>query len=196
LKAGYHQTEDEILAELIMVKASQKKPEAFQSLYDKYFDVIFNFIFRRTGEEEITADLVSQTFLKALQNLKKYEFKGIPFSAWLYKIAGNEINKYYKKSNKAPIYSIESDLIINLFEESEEENLHDEKIKILINELQKLSPEDLNILELRFFEDKSFKEIAFILEIRESTAKMRTYRAIEKLKSNITNKRRSGYDQV
>lgn len=199
LNTNYHQTEQEILAELEWIYEAQQDPEVFQKLYDKYFDAIFNYVFRRIAEEEITADLVSQTFFKALQNIKKYEYKGMPFSAWLYKIAGNEISRYYKKSKTNPVFSLEEPLLVNIIEESVDEDFqleYDETIKILMSELQKLSTEDLAILELRFFEDKGFKEIAYILEIGESKAKMRTYRALEKLKKGITTIRRSGYDKA
>jgi RNA polymerase sigma-70 factor, ECF subfamily len=190
LKANLHRTEEEIKAELEMVEAAKKDPEMFQGLYDTYFEAIFNYVFRRTGEEEVTADIVSQTFYNALIHIKKYSYRGVPFSAWLYKIAGNEINLFYKKSKRTPTFSIEEPILMNLIEEVEEDSNHEETVAKLTEELKNLSTEDLTILELRFFEDKCFKEIAYILEIGESSAKMRTYRAIEKLRSVMLKERR------
>jgi hypothetical protein len=86
-------SEAEIREEYGILERSRKDPAAFGDLYEKYFDRIFNFIFRQTDDEELTADLCSQTFLIVLKNLSRYEYRGVPFSAWLYKIASNEVNK-------------------------------------------------------------------------------------------------------
>jgi len=95
-----HISQEDILLEYETVKKAVKDPGEFQVLYDKYFTPIFNFIFRKIDDEEITADLTSQTFLKALRNLKKYKYKGVPFSAWLYRIASNEVNKHYRSRKR------------------------------------------------------------------------------------------------
>lgn len=181
LKSNYHINEEQIMQEQSWVEAAQKNPDKFDKLYDRYFEGIFNFIYRRTDDEAVAADLCSQTFLSALQSIKKYSFRGLPFSAWLYKIAANQVNKYYRNSKKNLVFSLEESMIGKLFDKAEEDP-NDEKITLLVQFLKELSTEDLMVLELRFFEEKGFKEISYILEISESGAKMRTYRALEKLK--------------
>ena len=176
-------SEDAIVAEQELVLAAQQNEQAFGALYDRYFEGIFGFIYRRTDDEDLTADLVSQVFLKAIQNIKKYEFRGLPFSAWLYRIASNEVNRHYRKHKKQMIFSLEEGRVAELIDEEEENN--EEKITLLMECLKELSTAVMEVLELRFFEAKSFKEIAFILEISESGAKMRTYRALEKLKGQF-----------
>jgi RNA polymerase sigma-70 factor (ECF subfamily) len=177
-------SEAEILEEYAILDRSRKNPQAFGVLYEKYFDRIFNFIYRQTDDEDLTADLCSQTFLIALKNVEKYQFRGVPFSAWLYKIASNEVNKHYRKQNRTKVFSIEEMRIRELIEQANEE--YDEEIvQRLMNYLKELPTEMLQVLELRFFEDKDFKEIAFILEITESGAKMRTYRALDRLRKNF-----------
>ncbi|UII22125.1 RNA polymerase sigma factor [Fulvivirga ligni] len=79
LNTAKHMTEEEIADEQQIIEASKKDARAFGAIYDRYYEGIFNFIYRRTDEEDLTADLCSQTFLKALQNLKGYEFRGIAF---------------------------------------------------------------------------------------------------------------------
>ena len=96
IEPSKHISQEEILKEFETVKGAVKNPAQFQVLYDRYFTVIFNYIFRKIDDEDITADLTSQTFLKAMRNLKKYKFKGVPFSAWLYRIASNEVNRHYQ----------------------------------------------------------------------------------------------------
>jgi RNA polymerase sigma-70 factor (ECF subfamily) len=177
-------TEDEIRKELAILERSKKDSQAFGELYEKYFDRIFNFIYRQTDDEELAGDLCSQTFVNALHNLPKYEFRGFPFSAWLYKIAGNEVNKHYRKNKGNKIFSIEELKVRELVEQATE-GWDEELVERLIKYMNELPTEMIQVLELRFFEDKDFKEIAFILDMTESGAKMRTYRAIDKLRTNF-----------
>lgn len=177
-------SEAEIREEYAILERSRKDPQVFGVLYEKYFDRIFNFIYRQTDEEELTADLCSQTFLIALKNVDKYQFRGVPVSAWLYKIASNEVNKHYRKKKRNKVFSIEEMRVRELIEQANEE-YDEELIQRLMNFLKDLPTEMLQVLELRFFEDKDFKEIAFILDITESGAKMRTYRALDRLRKNF-----------
>lgn len=184
LSTAKHMTEEEIAAEQQIIEASKKDVRVFGKLYDKYFEGIFQFIYRRIESEEVTSDLTSQTFLKALQNLKKYEFRGLPFSAWLYRIASNEVNRFYNKKKRNKVFSLEEERVFELLD-LEDSDFSEEQIQLLIKTLKELPTETVEILELRFFEGKSFKEISFILNIGESGAKMRLYRAVEKLKKHF-----------
>lgn len=177
-------SEDEIRQENIIVERAKKNPKEFGLLYEKYFDRIFNYLYRQTDDEELAGDLCSQTFVNALNNLKRYEFRGVPFSAWLYRIASNEVNKYYRKFKGKKIFSIEEIRIKELVESSDE-SWDEELINKLIEFMKDLPVDMLQVLELRFYEDRDFKEIAYILDMTESGAKMRTYRALDKLRKNF-----------
>jgi len=189
IEPSRHISQEEILKEFKTVQHAVKDPAQFQILYDRYFTAIFNYIFRKIDDEDITADLTSQTFLKALKNLKKYKYKGVPFSAWLYRIASNEVNRHYRLTNKKLVFS---------FEEKEFENLIEQNIEVeeeididyIIQLMHNMCESDIEVIELRFLESKSFAEIAFILEITEANAKMRTYRAIEKLRKLLKRRER------
>ena len=182
-------TEEEIRIEYETIDKAKKDPAAFGVLYEKYFSRIFNFIFTQTDDEELTADLCSQTFLIALNNVHKYEFRGVPVSAWFYRIASNEVNKHFNKTKSRKVYSLDEVHLRSLFEREEEE-YSEERLIQLVEFMRNLSTEMLEVLQLRFFEDKEFQEIAFILNISESSAKMRTYRALDQLrkKFNVTTK--------
>jgi len=177
-------SEAEIQQEYAILDRSKKNPSAFGELYEKYFDRIFNFIYRQTDDEELTADLCSQTFLSALKNIERYQFRGVPFSAWLYKVASNEVNKHYRKQKHDKVFSIEEVRVRELIEQANE-TWDEDIVQQLLRYLKELPTEMLEVLELRFFEDKDFKEIAFILDITESGAKMRTYRALDRLRKNF-----------
>lgn len=181
IETNRHINEEEIRNEFEIIKRAVKDTSQFQVLYDRYFSMIFNYIFRKIDDESITADLVSQTFLKALKNLKKYKFRGVPFSAWLYRIAANEVNNHYRQTKNKVVFSFDEQEFENLIEQNIEDVAAPD-IDYIIRQMHSMSESDIEAIELRFLEDKSFAEIAFILEISEATAKMRTYRAIDKLK--------------
>ncbi len=174
-------SEAELQQEYEILERSKKDSKAFGELYEKYYDRIFRFLYRQTDDEDLTADLCSQTFLSALKNVNRYQFRGVPFSAWLYKIASNEVNKHYRKQKQVKVFSIEEIRVRELMEQTNED-WDEELIQRMLTYLKELPTEMLQVLELRFFEDKDFKEIAFILDITESGAKMRTYRAIDRLR--------------
>lgn len=177
-------TEEEIRQEYEILNRAKGNSRHFGILYEKYFDRIFNFIYRQTEDEELTSDLCSQTFLNALNNLQRFEFRGLPVSAWFYRIAVNEVNKHYRKKKTDRVFSIEELRVKELFEQGNE-GWDEELVDKLLLYLKELPTEMLEVLELRFFEDKDFKEIAFILEITESGAKMRTYRALDHLRKKF-----------
>lgn len=170
--------------EWIEVQAAQRDPARFRPLYVRYYEPIFRFIYRRTDDEDLAADLCSQVFLKALQRIQDYEYRGVPFSAWLYRIASNEVSQHYRNNPQDRTVSVEEvrlgDLAEDVFED-EYEHLQ----KFLGLALNQLNEKDLQLIEMRFFEQRPFKEIAEILEVTESNAKVKTYRILEKLKHHL-----------
>lgn len=161
------------------VAASKLDPQYFEPLYNRYYDEIFRFIYRRTDREALTADICSQTFYKALLNLKKYQWTGRPFVAWLYRIATNELNRYYR--DQRPIFIIEEDKVWESIQEIEINPDVDDLIQLF----SMLSREEVHLLELKYFEQKTFKEIADILDLTESTSKMRLYRLLGRMKQML-----------
>ena len=181
LNTSRHMTDEEIAVEQRIIEVSKRDVQKFRAIYDRYFEDIFEFIYRRTDDEQLADDLCSQTFVKALENLKRYEFRGLPFSAWLYRIATNEVNKHFNKKNRNRVFSLEEERVKELME-TDDEGFTDAQIQQVREILDTLPTATMEILELRFFEGLGFKEIAYILNIGESGAKMRLYRAVEKLR--------------
>jgi len=177
-------TEDEIRKEQTIIERSKDDVRAFGQIYELYFDRIYNFILRQTDDEDVAGDICSQVFINTLNSLAKYEFRGLPFSAWLYKIASNEVKKHYRRNKGKKVFSLEEIKIKEIVEQSDTE-WDQSMIDQLIEFMKDLPTDMLQVLELRFFEDKDFKEIAFILDVTESGAKMRTYRALDKLRKNF-----------
>ena len=177
----YHKTKSQINSEHKLVEAAKRDKEKFRPIYNKYYEIVFRFIYQRTGDETSTTDIVSEVFYKALQNIEKYEFRGLPFSSWLLRIAHNETIKYYRKISKSRVVKLETKHLQNLTSEEHENDIEELK-PILFKALKELKIEDLQLIEMRFFEGRPFKEMAEILNKKESAVKMKVYRILEKLK--------------
>ena len=177
----YHQTNQRMEEELSWIRRAQKDPECFGPLYRKYHEQIFRYIYQRMDDEELAFDVTSQVFMKALNNLHKYEYRGVPFSSWLYRIAKSELYQSFRDRKAERTVNIESFQLFEMIDEFEEDQTEENKRK-LFNSLAKMKEKDLQLIELRFFERRSFKEIGEILEVTENNAKVKAFRAIEKLK--------------
>ena len=177
----HHKTEKDLNLELEQIKAAAKNPKHFDVLYEKYFKSIYVFIYRRTDDEELAADITSQVFLRALINIKKYKFRGLPFSSWLFRIAFNEVNMFYRKESINRIVSIEKVGMNQIVEETDEQK-NEESLQKVTNALSHLKTNEVEIIELRYFEKRSFAEVGEIICITENNAKVKVYRIIDKLK--------------
>jgi RNA polymerase sigma-70 factor, ECF subfamily len=183
----HHKTDTDLKLELQQIDAAKQNPARFDVLYEKYYKPIFVFVHRRTGDVDLTADLVSQVFMKALINIKKYEFKGVPFSAWLFRIAFNEINMYFRKNNADRVVSLDKSGIISIIAEVKEEENTEAQQKLL-KALKEIDESDTQLIELRFFEKRSFAEVGNIIGITENNAKVKVYRILDKIKKIMGNK--------
>ena len=163
-----------------LIEDSKKDPQAFERLYIKYYDQILRFVYKRMESLDDTRDITSTVFTKALSNISKYKHMGFPFSSWLYRIAVNEINMFYRRSEKTRIISLSDRGMKNIASESNEEN--EELIAVLKESLLFLNPDELLLIELRFFEERPFAEIGEILDVTENNAKVKTYRVLDKLR--------------
>lgn len=182
----YHKTPGDIQKELEQIREAQANPARFDVLYERYYKQIFVFVFRRSGDEETSADIVSQVFLKALININRYQHKGLPFSAWLFRIAMNEINMYFRKNKADRVISLDKGDFRTLIDEESSYDL--EKEQRVMQALTQLPEESLQLIELRFFEKRSFSEVGDIFGITENNAKTKVYRVLEKLKTLIIQK--------
>lgn len=173
------------LPEEDILRKSQSDSQAFRPIYEKYFKRIYLFTYRKVGEKELAADITQQVFLKALLALGKFQFRGVPFSAWLFRIALNECNEFFRKTKRAMRIDLDDAIIELLHEELTYDTTLDDLAVKLPELLTKLKEEELQLIELRFFEDLSFKEISEILNLTETNTKVKTYRILEKLKKQF-----------
>lgn len=184
-------TEKELLQELKQIEAAKKNPERFGYLYNRYYKQIFLFIYKRTDDENVCGDITSQVFLKAMLNLKKYTYRGVPFSAWLYRIASNEVNQHFRnKKNERVVSMDKSDIerVFGMIDEMPESDNKDLFRQVMLDSLDEMKEEEVQIIELRFFEKRPFSEVGYIMGITENNAKVRVYRILERLKKRMKKK--------
>ena len=179
-----------------IIEKSKNDPQFFGLLFDKYHDRIFKYILHRTMNIELSRDLTSDTFYKALKNINAYKWKNIPLSSWLYRIASNEINGYFRKHGSfhkaisANIINIDDKLypliqeeIKDAHQKLEEKNNFTE----LHRSVEQLAINYQEVIVLRFFETKKIKEISEILNKSEGTIKSLIHRGLKQLKLKLNN---------
>jgi len=186
----YHATNEDMLHEQVLVENARKDPEQFKALYNKYYERIFLFVWQRCDDKEVAFDVTSQVFLKAMMNLYKYEFKGVPFASWLYRIAKSEVYTAFRQQQAKRTVNIDTAGLSDMCDDIEEDK-YAPYIDILKESVTELEEEDMQFIEMRFFEKRAFKEIADIFGITENNAKVKTYRILEKLKKILIEKKKN-----
>lgn len=175
----YHQSESTIQKEESILKDAINNPATFAPIYEKYYLALFKFVLQRVENEQVASEIVSDVFAKAIFNLKKYKFKGYPFSAWLYRVAYNEIATKFRKKQRTVNIPDESWNLFAIDEDEENDNTIDlKKLKLC---LPKLKSSEIELIEMRFFEERPFKEIGEILELTTENARVKTHRVLKKL---------------
>ncbi|UII23813.1 RNA polymerase sigma factor [Fulvivirga ligni] len=173
-------------SELDLINESKQNPRAFEPLYKKYFDQLYSFIFYRVNDADTAKEITSQVFLKALSKIHQFQYKGLPFSSWLYRIAINECNIHYRSSKHSRIVVLDEKTIDYLTSEMGTSTIFDEDLfQQLELVIQKLKPEQVQLVQLRFFDELSFKEIGQILDVTENNAKVKLYRVLDKIRSKM-----------
>ena len=130
-------------------------------------------------------DITSQVFLKAMVNLPKYKYKGVPFSSWLYRIAMSEVYQSFKDKKSTRTVNVDTSNVEDIIDEVEQDNTGEMR-EVLIEVIGDLPEVELQIIEMRYFEKRSYREIGDILGMTENNAKVKAYRIVEKLKKSFS----------
>lgn len=183
----YHQSALLMEEELGIIQLAKNDPRHFGPLYKKYYQQIYRYIQQRLDDPDLACDITSQVFVKALTNIHKFEFRGVPFSSWLYRIAKSELYQSFR-DRKVEMNSYNIHFHFETRDDDFEDENHQHQKTLLLQALSSLKKHELNLIELRFFEKRSFKEIGEIQNITENNAKVKTFRALEKLRTLFKNK--------
>ena len=186
MQAFYKQDKEEVFNEQACINRAKEDIKHFKPLYEKYYEQIFLFIYSRVGDKELARDITADVFLKCILKLSTYEYQHLLFSSWLYRIAKNTLIDIFRKNKKIRVVNINSLKLNDLIDEIEID--HREKYRLKLMQLVAgLDEHDLLLIEMRFFEEKSFKEIAEIISGTEAGVKMKLYRLLEKMKDQLIN---------
>lgn len=187
--------EESILNEEQLLQEIETDPQKFAGVYEAFYKNIFGYAFRRTTNYDAAKDIAAETFLKAYTGIGKFKWRNISIVHWLYRIATNEINKYFNRRKYLPesIDRIQEEYGVDITDyanaETEriqlEEELQRRQDFVKINDLiRKLDTKYQEVLALRFYEQKTIEEIAVILGKKTGTVKSLLSRGIERLKQN------------
>ncbi len=162
--------------------------DAFAQLYDKYYQSVLRFLLYRTGDEDLAKDLTSETFFQAIQSIWRFQWQSKPFSAWLFRIAHNQLLVYLRKNKhycqitneEAPELLEKNDFRHELMLREDEETRF-QQYQTVRESLKHLNTVQQSVIVMRFFSQKSLQEIADILHLPLGTVKSHVHRALKRL---------------
>lgn len=164
--------------EQALVEAAKKNPARFDALYDEHFERIYAFILSRVRNRGVAEDLTAEVFRHALGAIGGFEWRGIPFSAWLYRIAANEIADYAKKTAREGEAT-------SVNEPAPDEIEMVEQRATLFRLVGGLPGDQRRVIVMRFAEEKSIREVASELGRSEGAVKQLQWRALQTLRSRM-----------
>ena len=170
----------------VLTRASQGDRDAFGLLYERYLDRIFNYVYYRTGNLHDAEDLTARVFQRAMNHIKNYTDRGVPFSAWLYRIAHNLVANWHRDRSRRQEIPINDLPVLPSKGDHPERNLvRSQEENTLLRLIRRLPPERQNLLILKFVENMSNAEIGKIMGRSEGAVKSLYHRTLLSLRDQI-----------
>ena len=167
--------------------ASSGDTEAFSLLYERYVNRIYNYIYYRTGNPNEAEDLTSRVFHRALNHINHYNNRGVPFSAWLYRIAHNLVANWHRDNSRRNEVSLDDQPgLPQRGDHPEHALVTNQELESLLKVIRKLPAERQQLLILKFVEGMSNAEIAMIMMRSEGAIKSLYHRTLLTLRDDIT----------
>lgn len=171
------------------IESAKNDPDTFGELYERYVDRIYNYIYHRVGNVHDAEDLTSRTFFRALSHLQSYENKGVPFSAWLYRIAHNLVANWHRDRKRRPVVALNDLVLKGLLEEHPETVAQSQdNARYLQEAILRLDADRQGLLVLKFSEGLSNAEIGNIMGRSEGAIKSLYHRTLLALRSDLLKK--------
>jgi RNA polymerase sigma-70 factor (ECF subfamily) len=160
-----------------LIEAAQQDPSRFAALYEIHFERVYAYVWRRVGNREAAEDVTSEVFHHALANLPRFEWRGAPFGSWLMRIAANAIADRWRRGSRERTDALANDPASA--EPSPEEIEIRAQLFCLVEELP---VEQRKVVQMRFAEEKSIREIAQALGRTEGAVKQLQFRGMQTLR--------------
>jgi RNA polymerase sigma-70 factor, ECF subfamily len=161
-----------------LVEDAQRDPAQFSELYTRNFHAVYAYVSRRAASREEAEDVTSDVFHQALANLHRFEWRGVPFAAWLMRIASNCLADRWRQNSRETALPPDDELSDHSIDEVEQR-------AALYQLVDGLPDDQRRVILLRFVEQKSVREIALELQRSEGAIKQLQFRALEKLRAQV-----------
>jgi RNA polymerase sigma-70 factor, ECF subfamily len=158
-----------------LVGDAQRDPRRFSVLYERNFDVVYAFVARRVPSRVEAEDVTATVFYKALANLAGFRWRGVPFAAWLIRIASNEISDLRRRAPSAPLADVPVEVDFEALE----------RRAFVFAEVRALPVDQRRVLSMRFGEDRPIAEVAALMGRSEGAVKQLQFRAIQALRDRM-----------
>jgi RNA polymerase sigma-70 factor (ECF subfamily) len=183
--------------EAILQLAIQGDPDAFGVLYERYVRRIYNYVYYRTGNHYDAEDLTARVFYRAIRSINNYQDRGLPLSAWLYRIAHNLVANWHRDRSRRPEIQLDDTMTFHLpIEHPETVLLVSEEKERLMKIIRKLPSERQQLLILKFVEHLSNAEIGEIMGRTEGAVKSLYHRTLLALRSDLGELITSGLEDI
>lgn len=167
--------------ESLVQRAKQGEPEAFEQLYEAYFDKIYRYVVLKVGNRADAEDLTQQVFLKALESIGSFRWRGAPFSSWLFRIAHNQVVDYFRKKSREKTLPLDEARTVSV---SDSAALAERKLKVeqLAAACERLTEAQRDVISLRFAGGLSVAETARAMGKSEGAARVLQHEALVRLR--------------
>jgi len=176
-----HRTPAELAAERELILAAQRDRAAFAPLYERYVDQIYAYALSLTGNRETAEDVTAATFAKAVEELPRFEWRGVPYSAWLYRVAANQV----ARGRRRPGWIELSDRVPGEAIDPVEEAERRDRAATVRAAIDTLPPDQRQAILLRFGGELRNREVAEIMGRSEGAVKLLTFRALTNLRKRL-----------
>lgn len=171
--------------ERLLVQQAKQDKEAFGRLYSRYVDKIYSYVYYRTGNNQDAEDLTARVFFRAIQHIENYEDQGVPFSAWLYRIAHNLLANWYRDQSRRQMISLDSIAQWHVEDSPELATELLEDREALLEAIRRLPSDRQELLILKYVERMSNADIGDIMGRSEGAIKSLYHRTLLSLRDDL-----------
>ncbi|HCU57630.1 MAG TPA: RNA polymerase subunit sigma-70 [Anaerolineaceae bacterium] len=174
--------------EKTLIDKAKRDPAAFGILYERYVERIFNYIYYRTGSANDAEDLTGKVFFKAMGHIQNYRHMGLPFSAWLYRIAHNLVANYHRdraRKQEVSLDDMQGQTLVQTSPQPEPRLVRSQEVENLLVMIRDLAPYRQELLILKFVDQLSNAEIGQIMRKSEGAIKSLYHRTLLELREKM-----------
>jgi RNA polymerase sigma-70 factor, ECF subfamily len=177
----------DVTDDIALAQAGEGNSEAFGVLYERYVGRIYNYIYYRTGNQSDAEDLTARVFIRAMHHIKNYQNRGLPFTAWLYRIAHNLVANWHRDNSRRPEIPLDDGVIVRYHRQEHPEHalLKSQERERLLGLIRGLPPDRQQLLILKFVDHLSNAEIGQIMGKTEGAVKSLYHRTLLSLRYKL-----------